>query len=51
MNWCAYLVGQRFGDSKRTLATVGVEKVIDLAMLALCVLILTPLLVTTGGRR
>lgn len=46
----AYLVGQRFGDSKaRTLATVGVEKVIDLAMLALCVLILTPLLVTTGA--
>lgn len=44
----AYLVGARFGDSKaQTLATVGVEKVLDLAMLALCVLILTPFLVTT----
>lgn len=46
----AYLVGQRFGDSKaRTLATVGVEKVIDLAMLALCILLLAPMLVSTDA--
>lgn len=41
----AYLVGARFGDSKvQTLATVVVEKLLDLAMLALLILILIPLL-------
>ena len=46
----AYLVGARFGDSKaQTLATVGVEKILDLAMLALCVLAVTPFLVMTDA--
>jgi len=46
----AYLVGARFGDSKaQTLATVGVEKMLDLAMLALCVLALSPFLVASNA--
>lgn len=44
----AYLVGARFGDSKvQTLATIVVEKLLDLAMLALLFLILIPLLAGT----
>ncbi len=44
----AYLVGARFGDSKvQTLATIVVEKLLDLAMLALLFLILVPLLAGT----
>ena len=46
----AYLVGARFGDSKaQTLATVGVEKMLDLALLALCVLALSPFLVASNA--
>lgn len=44
----AYLVGARFGDSKvQTLATIVVEKLLDLAMLALLFLILVPVLAGT----
>lgn len=46
----AFLVGERFGESKtQTLATIAVEKISDLAMLALCILALTPALVATAG--